>query len=50
MDHWLDICYFTAAFPILFPKGIRGHLDERTVPVWLSSVGERAGFKYHSRR
>lgn len=41
MGHWLDICYFTAAFPTLFPKGIRCHLDERAIPVLPSCVGKR---------
>lgn len=41
MDHWLDICCFTAAFPNLFPKGIRSNLDERAIPVLPSCVGKR---------
>lgn len=49
MDHWLDPHYFTAAFPTLFPNGIGGHLNERIIPVSLSSFAEWA-LNHHSRR
>ena len=49
MDHWSDPHYFTAAFPTLFPKGVGGHLDERTIPVSLSALSEWA-LSHHSRR
>lgn len=37
---WEDPHYFTAAFPTLFPSGIGGHLDQRTVPVSLVAFSE----------
>ncbi|KAI3286470.1 hypothetical protein DTO002I6_8141 [Penicillium roqueforti] len=49
MDHWTDPHYFTAAFPTLFPAGIGGHLDERTIPVWLAAFADWA-LRHHSRR
>jgi hypothetical protein len=42
VDHWSDPHYFTAAFPTLFPTGIGGHLDERTIPVSLEAFAEWA--------
>ncbi|KAJ6125807.1 hypothetical protein N7471_010300 [Penicillium samsonianum] len=49
VDHWHDAAYFTGAFPTLFPLGIGGHLDERSLDVSLSSFAEWA-LKHHSRR
>ncbi|KAH7029969.1 hypothetical protein B0J12DRAFT_768917 [Macrophomina phaseolina] len=49
VDHWTDPCYFTAAFPTLFPMGIGGHLDQRTAPVSLEAFAEWA-LSHHSRR
>ncbi|OKO94694.1 ATP-dependent DNA helicase pfh1 [Penicillium subrubescens] len=49
MDHWTDPHYFTAAFPTLFPAGIGGHLDERTIPVSLAAFADWA-LRHHSRR
>jgi hypothetical protein len=49
VDHWSDPHYFTAAFPTLFPTGIGGHLDERTIPVSLEAFAEWA-LSHHSRR
>lgn len=49
MDHWIDPHYFTAAFPTLFPAGIGGHLDERTIPVSLAAFADWA-LRHHSRR
>lgn len=49
VDHWSDPHYFTAAFPTLFPVGIGGHLDERTIPVSLGAYAEWA-LSHHSRR
>ncbi|KAF9884384.1 hypothetical protein FE257_001840 [Aspergillus nanangensis] len=49
VDHWSDPHYFTAAFPSLFPTGIGGHLDERTIPVSLGAFAQSA-LSHHSRR
>ena len=49
VDHWSDPYYFTAAFPTLFPTGIGGHLDQRTIPVSLGAFAEWA-LSHHSRR
>jgi hypothetical protein len=49
VDHWTDPHYFTAAFPALFPTGIGGHLDERSIPVSLGAFAEWA-LRHHSRR
>ncbi|KAH6668246.1 hypothetical protein B0J14DRAFT_488315 [Halenospora varia] len=49
MSNWEDPHYFTAAFPTLFPSGIGGHQDERTVPVSLMAFAEWA-LNHHSRR
>ncbi|XHF99669.1 hypothetical protein AWENTII_003161 [Aspergillus wentii] len=49
IDNWTGPCYFTAAFPTLFPAGIGGHLDERDTPVSLSAFAEWA-LHHHSRR
>jgi hypothetical protein len=49
MNNWEDPHYFTAAFPTLFPNGIGGHQDERTVPVSLTAFAEWA-LNHHSRR
>ncbi|KAI7971253.1 hypothetical protein EIK77_001186 [Talaromyces pinophilus] len=49
VDHWTDPCFFTAAFPTLFPTGVGGHLDERDIPVSLSAFAEWA-LSHHSRR
>lgn len=45
-DHWDDPTYFTAAFPTLFPLGIRGHLEDRPFSVSLASFAEWA-LKHH---
>jgi hypothetical protein len=49
MNNWEDPNYFTAAFPTLFPSGIGGHQDERTVPVSLAAFSEWA-LNHHSRK
>jgi hypothetical protein len=49
LNHWEDPHYFTAAFPTLFPTGIGGHLDQRTVSVTLASYANWA-LSHHSRR
>jgi hypothetical protein len=49
MNHWEDPHFFTAAFPTLFPSGIGGHQDQRTVPVSLRVFAEWA-LNHHSRR
>jgi hypothetical protein len=49
MDQWSDPHYFTAAFPTLFPEGVGGHLEDRAIPVSLSSLAEWA-LNHHSRR
>ncbi|KAH6712162.1 hypothetical protein BKA61DRAFT_553481, partial [Leptodontidium sp. MPI-SDFR-AT-0119] len=48
-NSWEDPHYFTAAFPTLFPTGVGGHLDQRTVPVSLVAFVEWA-LNHHSRR
>jgi hypothetical protein len=48
-NSWEDPHYFTAAFPTLFPTGLGGHLDQRTVPVSLEAFIEWA-LNHHSRR
>lgn len=49
LSNWEDPHYFTAAFPTLFPTGIGGHQDKRTVPVSLAAFAEWA-LNHHSRR
>ena len=49
VDDWADPCYFTAAFPTLFPTGIGGNLDERPFPLSLGLLVEWAMI-YHNRR
>jgi hypothetical protein len=49
VDHWTDPCYFTAAFPTLFPTGTGGHLEERNVPVSVDAFAQWA-LRHHSRR
>jgi hypothetical protein len=49
MSNWEDPHFFTAAFPTLFPNGIGGHQDQRTVPVSLKAFAEWA-LNHHSRR
>ncbi|PVH69293.1 hypothetical protein DL98DRAFT_368303, partial [Cadophora sp. DSE1049] len=49
MNNWEEPHYFTAAFPTLFPNGIGGHQDERTVSVSLTAFAEWA-LNHHSRR
>jgi hypothetical protein len=49
VNHWDDHRYFTAAFPTLFPAGIGGHLDPRTVPVSLPAFA-RWALSHHSKR
>ena len=49
LDHWDDPTYFTAAFPTLFPLGVGGHLEDRSLNVSLSSFAEWA-LQHHSRR
>jgi hypothetical protein len=49
LNHWDDPTYFTAAFPTLFPLGIGGHLEDRSLNVSLSSFAEWA-LQHHSRR
>ncbi|KAF5855657.1 hypothetical protein ETB97_008830 [Aspergillus alliaceus] len=47
VDHWTDPHYFTAAFPTLFPTGIGGHLDERSIPVSLVAFADWA-LRHHT--
>lgn len=49
LNHWDDPTYFTAAFPTLFPLGIGGYLEDRSLNVSLSSFAEWA-LQHHSRR
>jgi hypothetical protein len=49
VNHWTDPRYFTAAFPTLFPRGIGGHLAERSIPVSIGVFAEWA-LRHHSRR
>ncbi|CEO59600.1 hypothetical protein PMG11_04272 [Penicillium brasilianum] len=49
LNHWQDPHYFTSAFPTLFPGGIGGHLDHRTLPVSLVAFANWA-IRHHSRR
>lgn len=49
VDHLTDPCFFTAAFPTLFPTGVGGHLEERNIPVSLPAFAEWA-LSHHSRR
>jgi hypothetical protein len=46
---WKDSQYFTSAFPTLFPTGLGGHLDERSVKVSLEAFGKWA-LAHHTRR
>jgi hypothetical protein len=47
MNSWEDPRYFTAAFPTLFPTGIGGHQEERTVPLSLAAFAEWAMNHYN---
>jgi len=49
VSHWTDPCFFTAAFPTLFPNGIGGHLDDRKRPVSLETFAKWS-LSHHSRR
>jgi hypothetical protein len=49
LSHWQDPDYFLSAFPTLFPRGIGGHLDQRPVPVSITSFADWA-LRHHSRR
>ena len=49
VNSWEDHQYFTGAFPTLFPGGIGGHLEQRTIPVSLEAFAEWA-LNHHSRR
>ena len=49
LNHWRDPRYFTSAFPALFPTGIGGHLDQRTIHVSLLAFADWA-LRHHSRR
>ena len=49
VNQWEDPCYFTGAFPTLFPNGTGGHLGNREIPVSLDTYAEWA-LKHHSRR
>jgi hypothetical protein len=48
-NSWEDPQYFATAFPTLFPTGLGGHLDERSVKVSLEAFGKWA-LSHHSRR
>jgi hypothetical protein len=49
VNHWDDPYYFTAAFPTLFPTGVGGHLEQRTIAVSVPAFAEWA-LTHHSRR
>jgi hypothetical protein len=49
INNWEHSYYFTSAFPTLFPKGIGGHQDQRSVPVSLMAFAEWT-LNHHSRR
>jgi hypothetical protein len=49
MSSWENPHYFTGAFPTLFPNGLGGHLDKRSVPVSLTAFAQWA-LNHHSRR
>jgi hypothetical protein len=49
VSHWTDPCYFTAAFPTLFPTGTGGHLDDRPIPLSLAAFAAWS-LRHHSRR
>ena len=48
-NSWEDPQYFATSFPTLFPTGLGGHLDERSVKVSLEAFGKWA-LSHHSRR
>jgi len=48
-NSWEDPQYFATSFPTLFPTGLGGHLDERSVKVSLEAFGKSA-LSHHSRR
>ena len=48
-NSWEDPQYLTTSFPTLFPTGLGGHLDERSVKVSLEAFGKWA-LSHHSRR
>lgn len=48
-NSWEDPQYFATAFLTLFPTGLGGHLDERSVKVSLEAFGKWA-LSHHSRR
>ncbi|KUL82104.1 hypothetical protein ZTR_10073 [Talaromyces verruculosus] len=49
LNHWQDTHYLLTAFPTLFPMGVGGHIDQRSIPV---SPAAFAGWalRHHSRR
>ncbi|EPS29066.1 hypothetical protein PDE_04014 [Penicillium oxalicum 114-2] len=49
LNQWQDPHYLTSAFPALFPAGVGGHLDQRSIPVSLSALADWA-LRHHSRR
>jgi hypothetical protein len=49
LDNWTEPSYFTSAFPTLFPTGIGGHLDERSIPISIDAFAEWA-LSHHSKR
>lgn len=49
LNHWEDPTLFTAAFPILFPSGAGGHLEQREFKVFLPAFA-RWCMLHHSRR
>jgi hypothetical protein len=49
MNNWESPHYFTAAFPTLFPNGIGGHQDQRTISISLATFAKWA-LNHHSRR
>ncbi|KFZ23650.1 hypothetical protein V502_01866 [Pseudogymnoascus sp. VKM F-4520 (FW-2644)] len=48
-SNWENPAFFTAAFPTLFPTGVGGHLDQRTLKVSLIAFANWA-LNHHSRR
>ncbi|KAA8649319.1 hypothetical protein EYZ11_011190 [Aspergillus tanneri] len=46
-NHWQGTHYFLTAFPTLFPTGVGGHLDKRSIPVSPTAYADWA-LRHHS--